>query len=260
MMPFLGPIAVLALGLGAPADPGPDDLHALFTEANRLFSSARSKEELQDAAQNYRSILARVRNGPIHYNLGCTHLRLRELGPAILNLRRALLYRPGDRRAAITLEKARAGVPDEFPRPSEGKALRTIFFWHYGTSFGARLWGAILAHAAFWTLLAAGSLIRIPYFRSALGGLLAVTIALGTSACVEALSRQGVDAVVIAPEVEVRSGNGTNFDLLLSKPVHSGVEVRVIETRGNWKQVEFPNEVRGWVMGSAVEEVAAGLR
>ena len=244
----------------APAPTAERDPHQLFTEANRLFNGARSEEELRKAVGNYQALIARgIRNGHLYYNLGCALLRLRDLGPAILNLRRALLYLPEDARALATLRYAQKQVPDEFPRTEESKALRTLFFWHYQTTFEARLWVALLANAAFWTLLASRLAIRLPFHRTILGILLGFAAASGGSLAADVLSHHGTEAVIVQTEIEVRSGNGAGFPLLFSKPVHSGVEVRIIETRGNWTQLEFPNDARGWVLSSAVEPLGGSL-
>jgi hypothetical protein len=252
--------ALLFLALAQ--DPSGDlDLHQLFTEANRLFNAARSPEDLRKAVEDYRSILARgVRNGQIHYNLGSAHLRLREIGPAVLHLRRALLYLPGDPYAQATLEHARKQVLDEFPRKGEGSALQALFFWHHELPYAVRVWAALAANAAFWTLLVLSRLRPLPFGRTLLGALAVLALAGGGSTLVENLAQAGAEAVIVAPEVVARSGNGAGFEPVFAKPVHWGVEVRMLETRGNWCWLEFPGESRGWVPSSAVEAVAASPR
>ena len=233
------------------------DLHQLFTEANRLFNSARSPEDLRKAVEDYRTILARgAQNGQLYYNLGSAHLRLREIGPAVLNLRRALLYLPGDPYAEATLEHARKQVLDEFPQKGERKALQAFFFWHYRTPYSARLWMALAANAAFWGVRVLRKLVQLPFPRTVMGALAVLGFAAGGSVLVENSAGQGEEAVIIAPEVEARSGNGPAFEPVFAKPVHQGVEVRILETRGNWSWLEFPGESRGWVLSSAVEPVA----
>jgi len=254
---------VLALPVAGNGEPSVEetarllDPHQLFTEANRLFNAARSQEELRRAVENYRALLARgIRNGRIYYNLGNAHLRLRELGPAILNLRRALRYLPQDPYAAATLDYARKQVPDEFPPQSGGRVLGALFFWHHQVSLSARLWTALMAHAFFWALLLARAFFRLPFHHTALGALLTVALAAFSSAAVETLSQRGEEGVIVVPQAQVRSGNGEGFDPVFSEPVHSGVEVRILESRGAWKLLEFPNGVRGWLRESAVESVA----
>jgi len=233
----------------------------LFTEANQLFKQARTREELGRAVENYRALLLErgIRNGHLYYNLGCALLEMRQLGPAILNLRRALRFLPGDSDILGVLKHARSQVPDEFPRKGGTTALQVLFFWHHGTSFETRLWVALIANALFWIFLTARLFVRIAFHRTLLGALLVISLAAGGSAAVEALYRPGQEAVIILPEVTVRSGNGERFDPVFENPIHSGVEVLVVETRGNWKKLRFPDDTEGWVLGSSVEAVEAGL-
>ncbi len=235
---------------------GPTEIDQLFTEANRLFNAARSEADLRQAVENYRAILDRgIQNGRLYFNLGNAHLRLKEYGPAILNLRRALLYLPSDPWSLRMIESARAQVTDTFPEGSEKKALRAFLFWHYQTSFATRLWATLAAHSLFWLLLTLGLFTQIPFRRTCLVGLAVLGLAAGISAGVEGVGRGGEDVVVVLPEVEVRTGPGAGYELFFAKPIHSGVEAIAIETRGNWASLEFPGGVRGWTQGSAVERV-----
>jgi len=60
-------------------------------------------------------------------------------------------------------------------------------------------------------------------------------------------------AVVLAPEVEVRSGPGeytVQFDL------HSGAKVSIMEQRGEWVRLALPGEqLQGWVEASNVDRI-----
>ncbi len=260
--------AVLALSLAAtrplapaegaaPAPPaGQTEIDQLFTEANRLFNAARSEADLRQALENYRAILERgVENGRLYFNLGNAHLRLKEYGPAILNLRRALLYVPGDPWSLRMIESARAQATDTFPERSERKVLRTIFFWHHQTPFETRLWAALAAHVLFWLLLTLRLFTHVPFQRTCLVALAVIGLAAGISAGVEGFGSGTAEVVVVLPEVEVRTGPGAGYELFFAKPIHSGVEAIAIETRGNWVNLEFPGGVRGWTTASAVERV-----
>ncbi len=230
--------------------------YELFTEANQLFKAARSEADLHRAVEDYRALLSRgIRNGRILFNLGCAHLRLGETGPAILHLRRSLLYLPENPRSLEALEFARSRVTDEFPRQDEGPVLRALFFWHYRTSFEGRLWAALLAHALFWGFLASGASVRLPFHRTALAALLIVSLAAGASAAAEGFLRPGREAVIVAPETEVRATAASDGPPIFKKPVHSGCEVRIVESSGGYLRVEFPGGVRGFVIASAVEAV-----
>ncbi|MBI4585452.1 MAG: hypothetical protein HY717_15675 [Planctomycetes bacterium] len=235
-----------------------DDPHVIFSEANRRFEEARSDEDLIRAAEGYRRLLDRgLKNSQLYYNLGNTYLRLRDHGQAILNFRRALLYQPDHAKAIAMLEYARQQVSlaERFDTGGESPILRTLFFWHYGLAFSTRLEALILALLFFWILLAARLFTRLPYHRFLIAALLAVAIALGVSLGAQLLLQRGAEAVIVAKEAEVRSGNGPDFDLVFKHPLPSGIEVKILESRAHWHFVEFPGGVEGWILASAVEEI-----
>jgi SH3-like domain-containing protein len=61
--------------------------------------------------------------------------------------------------------------------------------------------------------------------------------------------------VVIAEQAVVRQGNYEESEPVFTGPVHSGTEVRIIETRDAWMRVEFPNGKDGWVRRETVERI-----
>jgi uncharacterized protein YgiM (DUF1202 family) len=60
-------------------------------------------------------------------------------------------------------------------------------------------------------------------------------------------------AVVVAEEVEVRSGPGSGYNLAFR--VHEGLPVRVAEDRGDWLRIDLGGELVGWVPASTLESI-----
>ena len=60
-------------------------------------------------------------------------------------------------------------------------------------------------------------------------------------------------AVVVASEVEVRSGPGEDY--LTEFTLHAGAEVRVVERRGDWVRIALPGNLQGWSPDEAVSEL-----
>lgn len=231
------------------------DAHAVFTEANRAFDSARA-EDLERAAAGYERLLQNgIRNGRVYYNLGYSYFRLGDPGRAILNFRRVFLYDPGNEYATLMLERAREAVRDRFTASGQSRLLTTLFFWHFESAFSTRLWALTLVLLGFWSLLALRLYRRLPLQRLATGLLAVLALTLATSLGTELLLERGEPAVVVASEAEVRAGNGSDYPPVFEEPVKSGVEVRILDTRGNWHQVEFPGGTVGWIPRSAVEAV-----
>jgi tetratricopeptide (TPR) repeat protein len=257
--------ALLMLGAGkllgqsaAGAAPDPSaSADQLFAEANRRFNAPNASEaDLERAASLYRELIDRGhRNAALYYNLANTYLRLGDRGRAVLNFRRALLYDPDHAYSLAMLREARSRVPDRFLGRDEDSILGTLFFWHFRTTAPERVAALAAFAGAFWTLLALRLFRRVPYHRTLIAGALVAAVALGASLAVEALDARGEDAVVVARQVDVRSGNGPQFPTVYEQPVEGGVELRVIETRGAWRQVEFPDGAVGWVEAHAVETI-----
>jgi tetratricopeptide (TPR) repeat protein len=231
------------------------DLEKTFAHANALFEKAKSDEELREAAGTYRRILGQgIRNAHLYYNLGNTHLRLGEHGLAILYFRQALIFDPNNSYAESMLEYARRQV-DRFKTSDDKRLADTVFFWHSRYSFSGRLWMLIVALLVFWVLLAMRIFTRIPFHRFSMTTALLIALAMGGSVLAEVLSARGEEAVLVAEQTEVRSGNGKDYDLVFESPIRSGVEVRILDTRNLWHQLEFPGGAIGWVPSSTARAV-----
>jgi uncharacterized protein YraI len=77
-------------------------------------------------------------------------------------------------------------------------------------------------------------------------------IALGSHVYLE---HNQTDGVVVATDVDVTSGPGSQY--LTEFILHSGAEVSLVDTRGNWVRVALPGaDLQGWVPAGAVEAIA----
>ena len=60
-------------------------------------------------------------------------------------------------------------------------------------------------------------------------------------------------AIVTAPELQARLATADNAGSILQLP--SGSEVQVLSRRGDWVYALLPNNLRGWLPASSVEQV-----
>jgi tetratricopeptide (TPR) repeat protein len=258
-------LALAALAHPLRAELDAPQARAVFEEANQTFREAGETKDprkafglYQSAALRYQRLLEEggIRNEKLYYNLGNAYYRTGDLGRAILNYRRAQALAPADDNVRQNLEAARAARIDRFSEPTETRVLRTLLFWHFDLSFGARL--ALLAcfSGAFWALAALRLFRPEKAPRPALaicGGLAA---ALLLSVCFEGW-RVGDDAagVVTANEAIARKGDGENYEQAFTEPLHSGAEVRVLERRGEWVHGELPDGRTFWLHSRDLEMV-----
>jgi tetratricopeptide (TPR) repeat protein len=222
-----------------------DERIALFGEAERLFAAAAE---------------AGTRSADLEANLGNAALQAEHLGSAVLAYRRALWIDPGHVRARRNLAHARELLPDAIPRPGEGGLSDTFFFWHDRLStVGIQI--AAAACFAFAAALSALTLLRrVPVLRVVAGGLFVAWGVLIASIALDP-DGDGRDAgVVTVPDAIARAADSINAPRRFSEPLPAGTELRILEDRGDWLQIELWNGRSAWLAASTVTRVVDPLR
>ena len=220
---------------------GRDERIALFGESERLFAAAAE---------------AGARSADLEANRGNAALQAEHLGGAILAYRRALWLDPGNARARRNLAHARDLLPDPIPKPAEGGFADTFFFWHDRASAEQVQSVAALCFALAAALLAATTLRRIPGLRVAAALLLAVWGALMVSIVFDPRGDGSEAAVVTVADAIPRAADSINAPRRFSEPLPAGTELRILEDRGDWLQIELANGRSAWLVASAVTRVA----
>jgi tetratricopeptide (TPR) repeat protein len=221
----------------------------MFT-ANQLYETGHFAQ----AAQAYQQLIDQgYSDSTLFYNLANAYYRQADHGRAVLNYLRAQRLAPRDPDVAANLDMARARTADQFEPADAGTvqkwltlddlAMITLGVWIVGlfllilvasTRKGSK-WCKGLQYALVVTtiLLAAG------------------VVALGSYLYLQSNDTAGV---IVATEVDVTSGPGTQYASV--ETLHSGAEVNLSETRGNWVRLTLPDEdLEGWVPASTVEAV-----
>nr|MBC8452723.1 hypothetical protein [Spirochaetota bacterium] len=92
---------------------------SFFKEGNELLESnpPLAHEKYLSAAQYYNSLIeSGITNAKLFYNAGNAYFRLGDLGMAILNYRRALLFFPGEEKQQFNLDFFRSQPKNGFPK------------------------------------------------------------------------------------------------------------------------------------------------
>ena len=209
-------------------------------EAGKAFRTAAAKFQLL--------VDAGLQNGRLYYDLGNAYLEAGQVGRAILNYRRAQKLIQDDGRLTANLQYARQLRRNQLPESGEQAFLRTLFFWHYGTSLRGRAIAAVAVWIAFWGLMILGTFAPRLRWRYVVMPLLAASLILAASATVsmfaDARQRAGV---VVMDNVTVRKGNGEGFEPQFKEQLHEGVEFDVLETRTDWLLIQLPDGKTGWI-------------
>jgi hypothetical protein len=215
---------------------------ALVTAADA--GKAYAAGDYAKAAQVYEGVLARgIVNGSLLHNLGAVYYRQERVGEAIAAFRGAARFLPRDAEVLANLEYARKRRIDIIE--NKKTPFEQFLFWTGWASLGEFVFLA----SAFSSLGFAWLLLRKRFSQMPLWpfwGILAVAgLLLITTSAKYCHWVDRPAAVVVAPEVSVKSGNAdANVTLFV---LHAGAEVVVSEKRGEWAQVELPDGRKGWL-------------
>jgi len=219
-----------------------DERIALFAESERLFAAAAE---------------AGIRSADLEANLGNAALQAEHLGRAVLAYRRALWIDPGHVRARRNLDHARALLPEAIPRPGEGGLTDTFFFWHDRLSGEGIQIAAAACFALAAALFALTLLRRVPGLRVVAGGLFVAWGVLIVSIAVDPDGDGREAGVVTVPDAIARAADSINAPRRFSEPLPAGTELRILEDRGDWIQIELWNGRSAWLAASTVTRVVA---
>jgi tetratricopeptide (TPR) repeat protein len=218
---------------------------------------ALAEQLYRNAAAGFEALLQSGLNNPaLEYNLGNTYFRLGQLGRAILHYRRAHQLDPADKKLSSNLDYARRQVEPNIRPSGETRLLQDLLFLHYRTSLPQRFWAAALLSALGWLLLIIR--LRWPSRPPLVAGIILILLGLSFSASAVWQTNDQTkrpSAVVVEDDVILRLGRGEGSDAALKQPLGPGVELRVLQQRGDWVEVHLQNNQAGWLPASAVQRI-----
>ena len=232
----------------------------LMSDANERFS----RGEYAEAAQQYESLIADgFRDAALYYNLGNTYFEQEEVGRAILNYLRAERLSPRDPDIRANLELARSHTVDDLRVEGDSLAANLSNNTHRWMT-PDELGNAVLLLWILGALSLAAVIVVTGSRRLAivLRTIMACTVVLMLLLLPLWLSMLYVDpyrntGVVIAEAVEAVDGPGSQYGTEFT--LHSGAQVRVVDSRKGWVMVELPGgELKGWLPSLGIETAARG--
>ncbi len=196
-----------------------------------------------------------LRNAWLEFNLGNAYFRLGALGKAICSYRRAAQLAPAAGKIASNLAYARRRVEPAIAAPA-GATLKPLLFWHERSSAAARFWVAAVCAFLGWFLLLLRLRIRSTALLAIGSACVLISILCAGSLTWQAQElAQRREAVLIRGGVTLRAGRGDGHDAVLQSPLGEGVELRILQQRGDWAEVRLPDGISGWVPLAALERV-----
>lgn len=225
-----------------------------FTQANKLYD----QKDYINAILLYQHIINKgIQNGNIYYNLANAYFKNEQIGKAIVNYEKALVFMPrnADLRANLkfTLEQTTDQISAE---DSCEPVLSLLIFWYYGLN----LFELIILTTIVNYLLCACILLGLFYKHEILkvvnfiGIIILVILVISTS--VKLFNNYKITkGVVIVPETEIKSGDSTSYSVLFK--LHEGTEFQILQQNDNWFKIALPDERKGWINKDSVELVDA---
>jgi hypothetical protein len=155
-----------------------------------------------------------------------------------------------DSRARLNLAWLRSRMPEDL-RSLPGSATETLFFFHGSWSRDRRL---IVGAAAF----ALAIVLLVPWRgRRRLWASLAIVPAMvwvAMSASLVLEDQQPNDAVLMR-SLLLRVADSAGAPPKRANPLPAGIEISIVEQRGDWTRVQLPNRATGWLPVGAIERV-----
>jgi hypothetical protein len=250
------------------ADAAPLDesqISALYVEAKGFFkqaneAAARYPDEAQSlyakAAMRYERIIKEggIHNGKIFYNLGNIYFQMKDTGRAILNYRRALLYKPNDANLIQNLSYAREKRLDQIEEKQETRVLQTLFFWHYDLSRKVRIIVFVISFILMWGFASARIFIKRSFLLWCIASATFLSVLFAGSLAADEFSfHKSRPGVITASEIVARKGNGESYEPSFKEPLHSGTEFTLLEDRGDWLNIELADSRTCWVPSKDIE-------
>ena len=228
------------------------EVSAQFEQANKLYQ----QEKFEEAAEAYTEILKLgYESAGLYYNLGNCYFQSDQLGPAILNYRRAENIDPYDEEIRHNLKLARAAAIDDFekmPLPLFKSAYLSIL---------------LLLNADTWAGMGIGSLVLVLIgtflylftgfkrggfvvgFTGLLGAILFISLAVANNAH----QQRNIPAIIMTASSYAKSGPGEKAEDVFI--LHEGAEVQVTESFDDWCKLRLPDGKVGWIHSSDLEEI-----
>ncbi len=269
---FLTAAAILvAAALSATVDAGRvqagelnrEQQQTILQEANTLYKKgtahaddqALSKEAYQAAAAKYQTLVDDgVHTWQMYFNLGNAYLQSGSLGRAIVNYERAAAM-TNDKAVHANLAHAKSLVKAEAPVVEAATGWDAVVQKLDAVPSSQLLMIAAASWVCFWFVMC----LRIPQWQRLIKTTGIIAAGLFVSATILMAGRdrdpQLPAGVVTVDQVQLREGNGTAFGTKSAAPLAEGVEVQVVEQRGDWFNVRLPDGTTGWLTDSQMDVI-----
>jgi len=220
----------------------------LYTQSNQSYGGG----DFLQAIEGYEEVAKSVMNADVYYNLGNSYFKVKKIGKAIINYRRARFLKPRDDDIRHNLEFARNYRVDKIGS-IPGPILRMLSnTFHYFS-----LYEASILTTLFFVLSSVLVSLFIIYRRTPLlyGLMFSALSSFFFFVTWQVWGSEVRDrpSVVTVAEVNALSGPGEDYKEILT--IHDGTEFKIREVRGEYVLIQIPGGISGWIQKEESEEV-----
>lgn len=232
-----------------------ESIDATFKTANELYN----KEKFSEAIQSFERIVNQGReSADLYFNIANCYYKLGKVAPSIYYYEKALLLNPDDEAVQTNLSFAQKMAIDDIktlPEVGFKKMLKEYTrVFHYDT------WAWFAVFLAFLSLLSflgyyfgTTVLLKRTFFTLFLLFLVGIGVAVFSAFLQKKWVSNYNPAIVFAESTTLKAAPKTSSEDVLT--LHEGTKVFVLETLGNWSQVELTDKTTAWIDKEAIREV-----
>lgn len=249
-------VLLLCLPLGASAAASSSDYpDSLWTAGTRAYTEGRWDEAL--SAWSSISELG-VESCALYYNIGNACFKMGDYSHAILNYERASRLDPSDADVAHNLEFARGMVRDKI------EVIPEVFFIAWARKacrlLSSDTWAVLFLVLMGLCLVCVVTFLLRVGVRRAVSFYAALFLLLSSLLCLGFAHSQKMDyvrdnaAIITRGVTSVRSspGSESSTDLFI---LHEGTRVKVLDSVGEWLNIELSDGRQGWLPSSDLEMI-----
>jgi tetratricopeptide (TPR) repeat protein len=232
-----------------------ESIDATFKKANDLYN----KGDYEQAVTSFESIVNKGNeSADLYFNIANCYYKLGKVAPSIYNYEKALLLNPDDEGIQTNLSFAQKMAIDDIkilPEVGFKKMLKEFTStFHYDT------WAWIAVCIAFLSLLSFlgyyfGNtvLLKRTFFSLFILLLIGISVTVFSAFLQKKYDKNYNPAIVFAEATTLKSEPKNSSEDLAT--LHEGTKVFVLETLGNWSQVELTDKTKAWINKEAIKEV-----
>lgn len=223
-------------------------------EGMKAYGDAKYAE----AAEIFEQVIAQTPNptDELFYNLGASYYKQGEYALALINFKRAYRIAPSDSDIRHNIKITRTKTIDNM----EPSATFFVHRWIDSMTHWVGLGGWMFIGLLFFGVFVGGLLLyllsrnrdlRLAGFYGGIAGVVLCILANVMVYRSYAFIHDDTEAVITSPVVTVKSSPDlSSQDMMI---IHSGMEIRVLQSIGEISEVEFPDGTKGWVENSVYQ-------